>query len=214
MKEKGEYLSMNNLGIINEVKTDCKAIAFTFDDGPNPLYTKQLLEIFQQVSGKATFFMIGEQMEKHPEVVAEVYEQNHEIGNHTFTHPGLTKLSGEECYLELEKTEKLITQLTGKKPVLFRPPYIDYNEETKKIVDRFQYKTIGALNGDALDWEQPGVEFIVKKTKGHIRNGSILIFHDGFGDRSQSIEAVRLLVAELVEEGYQLVTVSELLSNR
>ncbi|MDC3416046.1 polysaccharide deacetylase family protein [Aquibacillus salsiterrae] len=204
----------DDLGIITKVDTEAKMVAFTFDDGPNPTYTRELLDIFNEVSGHATFFMIGEQMERHPEVVGEVPKQGHEIGNHTFTHAKLTELTDEQCFVELDKTAKLIKELTGDVPKHFRPPFIDYNRATKKVVERFGYDTIGALNVDALDWEQPGIEHIYTKSLNHVASGSILIFHDGFGDRSQSIEAVRRLVKELTSQGYQLVTVSKLLNQR
>ncbi|WP_144554452.1 polysaccharide deacetylase family protein [Bacillus sp. X1(2014)] len=197
--------------MINEVPTSRKAVAITFDDGPNPIYTPQVLEIFSETVGKATFFMIGEQMKKNPEVVKQVAARGHEIGNHTFTHPKLSQLSNIECLEEIEKNEKLIEELAGRKPVVFRPPYLDYNQDTVSLLKQKGYPIIGALNLAAHDWEQPGVTHILEKSREGIKNGSILIFHDGYGDRSQTIEAVRKLVSELTSQGYQLVTVSELL---
>lgn len=198
--------------MINEIPTLQRAVAITFDDGPNPVYTPQVLEIFSEAKGKATFFMIGEQMRNHPEVVRQVCDQGHEIGNHTFTHPKLSQLSIEDCLKEIEETEKLIEKMAGQKPVVFRPPYLDYNQDTVSLLQKQRYPMIGAVNLDAQDWEQPGVEHILEKSREAVKNGSILIFHDGYGDRSQTIEAVRMLVSELTSQGYQLVTVSELLT--
>jgi peptidoglycan-N-acetylglucosamine deacetylase len=197
--------------MMNEIHTSQRKVAITFDDGPNSVYTPQILDIFSKAKGKATFFMIGEQMTNHPEVVKQVADQGHEIGNHTFTHPKLSQLSVEDCREEIEQTEKLIEEMTGQKPVIFRPPYLDYNQDTVSILQQKGYSMIGALNLEALDWEQPGVEHIFEKSKDVVKNGGILIFHDGFGDRSQTIEAVRMLVSELTSQDYQLVTVSELL---
>ncbi|MEH7082369.1 polysaccharide deacetylase family protein [Neobacillus drentensis] len=197
--------------MINKVPTSRKAVAITFDDGPNPIYTPQVLEIFSESVGKATFFMIGEQMKKNPEVVKQVAALGHEIGNHTFTHPKLSLLSIAECLEEIEQNEKLIEELAGQKPVVFRPPYFDYNQDTVSLLNQKGYPMIGAINLEARDWEQPGVMHILEKSRERIQNGSILIFHDGYGDRSQTIEAVRKLVSELTSQGYQLVTVSELL---
>lgn len=202
---------MGKLSIIHEVHTSTKAIAFTFDDGPDPRYTPQLLDIFREAGGKATFFMIGEQMEKYPDVVNAVHAEEHEIGNHTYSHPKLTQLAEADVYGELSRTELLIEALVGNKPAVFRPPYFDHNKDTAKIVDSFGYSTIGAVNGEARDWDQPGVDHILGATRSQIRSGAVLIFHDGYGDRSQSVEAVRKLVAELSAEGYQFLTVSELL---
>ncbi|OCT12039.1 polysaccharide deacetylase [Paenibacillus pectinilyticus] len=197
--------------IIRHVSTTQKAIAFTFDDGPNPVYTPQLLDIFDEVSGRATFFMMGKQIELYPETVLDVHVRKHEIGNHTYSHPFMTRISLEECERELLDTDRIITQVTGTRPVVMRPPYMDYNLEVHSITAKFAYPVIGALNGDARDWEMPGVEHILEVNRKQIGCGSILLFHDGFGDRSQTIEAVRILTKELAEEGYQLVTVSELL---
>lgn len=199
-------------GIIHHVNTSHKVIAITFDDGPNPLYTPKVLEIFRGVSGKATFFMIGQKMIEHPEIVKAVSNEFHEIGNHTYSHIKLTQLSTTDCLNEMRRTDQIIKDLTGMKPTAFRPPYFDYNDKIVSLTERLGYKIIGALNTDALDWEQPGVDYILSKTRQHIKNGSILIFHDGYGDRSQTIEAVRKLVIELKTEGYRLITVSELLS--
>jgi peptidoglycan-N-acetylglucosamine deacetylase len=197
--------------MINEIQTSKKVVAITFDDGPNPVYTPQVLEIFSKAKGKATFFMIGEQMINHPEVVKQVADQGHEIGNHTFTHPKLSQLSIQDCLKEIEETEELIEKMAGRKPVVFRPPYLDYNQDTISLLQKKRYPMIGAVNLEAQDWEQPGVEHIVRKSGEAVKDGSILIFHDGYGDRSQTIEAVQMLVSELTSQGYQLVTVSELL---
>lgn len=197
--------------MINEVHTSQRMVAITFDDGPNPLYTPQILEIFSEAKAKATFFMIGEQMKSHPDVVKQVTEGGHEIGNHTFSHPMLSQLSIDDCLAEIEQTEKLAVELDGRKPVVFRPPYFDYNQDTVSLLQQKGYPMIGAVNLEAQDWEQPGVEHILGKSRDVVKNGSILIFHDGYGDRSQTIEAVRMLVSELISQDYQLVTVSELL---
>lgn len=197
--------------MINEIPTSQRVVAITFDDGPNSVYTPQVLEIFSKAKGKATFFMIGEQMRNHPEIVKQVLDQGHEIGNHTFTHPKLSKLSIKDSLEEIEQTEKLIEEMTGRKPIVFRPPFLDYNQDTLSILQQKGYAMIGALNLEAQDWVEPGVEHILEKSRDVVKNGGILIFHDGYGDRTQTIEAVRILVSELTSQDYQLVTVSELL---
>jgi peptidoglycan/xylan/chitin deacetylase (PgdA/CDA1 family) len=209
-----EVDKLTKFSVLEQVPTEDKIVAFTFDDGPNPLYTRQLLDIFSQVGGKATFFMLGEQMdasEEAEQVAREAHAVGHEIGNHTYTHPNLATVSLEEAQAEIEKMEQRIVQITGNKPSVFRPPYFGINDEIQQLVGERGYYTIGGVNGEAMDWEQPGVEFIVDQTKKKLGKGSILIFHDGYGDRSQSIEAVKILSEELTAEGYQLVTVSELI---
>lgn len=202
---------MAEMNMINEVVTSQKIVAITFDDGPNSIYTPQVLEIFRNAEGKATFFMIGEQIEKHPEIARQANELGHEIGNHTYSHLKMSDLNPRQRVEEITRTEKLIHDVTGQKPSAFRPPYLDYNPDTALTVADMGYHAIGALNIEAHDWEQPGVDHILSKSMSSVKNGSILIFHDGFGDRSQTIEAVRLLVSELTAQGFQLVNVSELL---
>ncbi|MDT9722264.1 polysaccharide deacetylase family protein [Paenibacillus sp. ClWae2A] len=188
-----------------------KVVAFTFDDGPHPVYTPQVLEIFRRAGGRATFFMIGQEMENHPEIAAEVHREGHEIANHTYTHPDLTKLTLEEAGEELQRAENLVQEVTGEPARCFRPPYFGVNDDILSLAAERGYRTIGSVNGDARDWDNPGVEHILERTRSAVKPGSVLIFHDGYGDRSQTVEAVRVLVEELAGEGYRLVTVSELL---
>ncbi|WP_256758839.1 polysaccharide deacetylase family protein [Cohnella sp. WQ 127256] len=199
--------------ILHQVHTRRKALALTFDDGPNPIYTRGILDLLKEVSGKATFFMIGEQMENYPDVVRAVDSEGHEIGNHTYSHPYLSRISKDECKLELKRTEILIHKLTGKRPRVFRPPYLEYNEDVVAVSESAGYRMIGALNLDAQDWGQPGAGHIFDKSLECVRNGSILMFHDGYGDRSQTMQAVGWLLQILSTKGYQLVTVSELLAS-
>lgn len=197
--------------IIHQVTTRQKKVAFTFDDGPNPIYTPQVLDIFREAGGKATFYMIGEQMQAVPEVVRQVVQEGHEIGNHTFTHPALPDLSPEDQLAQLKDTDQLIQLFTGRPCRTFRPPYLAVNDDVLGLAASLGYHSIGCVNGEARDWEMPGVEHMVSTTLRTLQPGSILLFHDGFGDRSESIEAVRLLVQHLSTEGYELVTVSRLL---
>ncbi|WP_136604093.1 polysaccharide deacetylase family protein [Paenibacillus dokdonensis] len=197
--------------VINRIETEEKAVAFTFDDGPNAEYTPQILDIFRESDAKATFYMIGTQMQHNPALVRTVYQEGHEIGNHTFSHPHLTELSEQDYMHEVVKTENLLSDIIGIKPATFRPPYFDHNEQVDGLVSGLGYPMIGVVNSEANDWDLPGVQHILDKTRAQVKPGSILLFHDGFGDRSQTVEAVRILVSELVADGYKLVTVSELL---
>jgi len=197
--------------IIHVVATTERVVAFTFDDGPDAVYTPQLLDIFREVQGKATFCMVGAQIDRNPEVAAAVHEAGHEIANHTYTHPFLTRIDLDEARKELERTDARIREVTGGEPVrTFRPPYFDANDEVIALANELGYKSLGATNLEARDWDQPGVEHILKHTRDTIVPGSILLFHDGFGDRLQTVEAVRILVRELAHSGYRFVTASEL----
>ena len=203
---------MVKLAMLHRVPTTARVVAFTFDDGPNPVYTPQLLDIFRQVGGKATFFMIGQQIDAHPATAAAVHTGGHELGNHTLTHPRLTQLAPDAVRAELVQTHERIQLITGAPVRTFRPPFLDVNDAILALAAELGYWSIGAVNLGTRDWEQPGIDHIVEQTRGAVGSGSILVFHDGFGDRSQSVEAVRILVAELAADDYRFVTVSELLA--
>lgn len=202
---------MTQLSLVHQVPTDERIVAFTFDDGPHPLFTKQLLDIFHSVNGKATFFMVGQEIDAHEDIAKAVHNAGHEIANHTYSHLDLTNLTLEEARTEIKQADERIHRLTGKPVMNFRPPYFGVNDDILALAAEFGYSSIGAVNGEAKDWEQPGVEFILDHTRKTVGNGSIFLFHDGYGDRYQTVEAVRVLVEELTADGYRLVTVSELL---
>ncbi len=198
--------------ILHQVPTTTRVVAFTFDDGPNPVYTAQLLDIFRHARGKATFFMIGQHIDAYPATAAAVHAEGHELGNHTLTHPKLTQLAPDAMHAELVQTDERIQRITGAPARTFRPPYLDVNDKVLALAAELGYWSIGAVNLETRDWEEPGIEHIVEKTRDYVGGGSILVFHDGFGNRSQSVEAVRMLVAELAAQNYRFVTVSELLA--
>jgi peptidoglycan/xylan/chitin deacetylase (PgdA/CDA1 family) len=198
--------------MVHEVSATARVVAFTFDDGPHPVYTPQLLDIFRDAHGKATFFMIGQQIDAHPATAAAVHAAGHELGNHTWTHPRLTQLTPDDARAELVQTDARIQRITGTAVRTFRPPFLDVNDAILTLAADLGYWSIGAVNLEARDWEQPGIKHIVEQTRASVRSGSILVFHDGFGDRSQSVAAVRMLVAELAAQDYQFVTVSDLLA--
>lgn len=195
---------------IESVPTEDNKIAFTYDDGPDPNYTESILELLEKYNAKATFFMIGEQIEKYKDIVKEVAYRGHEIGNHTFHHHDLTSLGKEAIESELAKTDQCIREIVKQTPVSFRPPFMAWNETADQVARQFSYSIIGARNFSAKDWENPGIEWIVNETKRQIQPGSIFIFHDGYGDRTQTVEATKRLLEEYAGE-YQFVTVRHLL---
>lgn len=200
--------------LVHRVPTQEKAVAFTFDDGPHPVFTEQVLEIFQKMDGRATFCMIGQEIDKFGDIAAKVHSAGHELVNHTYSHPDLTQLTLEEARSEILLGDERIRRVTGKPASNFRPPFFAVNEVILSLAAEFGYHSIGCVNGEAKDWEQPqpGVDYILEHTRPAVANGSILLFHDGYGDRAQTIEAVQVLVQELAAEGYRFVTVNELLT--
>jgi len=157
--------------------------------------------------------MIGQEMDAFEELAKEVHAAGHEIGNHTYSHPDLTLLTQGEARGEIKQASERIRRVTGRHPSSFRPPYFAVNEDVFSLAAEFGYDVIGCVNGEAKDWEQPqpGVEYILEQTRATVDNGSIFLFHDGYGDRTQTVEAVRVLVAELADQGYRFVTIRELM---
>lgn len=203
---------MSLLPIIHQLPVAEKVVAIGFDDGPDEHYTPAILDCLAKVNGKATFFVIGIHLEKYPNIAKRIIAEHHEIGNHTFHHPMLANMSEAEIEAELLKQEEAIKQYLDVTPTVFRPPFFSFDEKVEAIVHRLGYKlTAGCANGEAKDWENPGVEHIVNHTVNTIAPGQILLLHDGFGDRSQTVEALDTIVNQLTAQGYRFVTISELL---
>ncbi|GMK37053.1 oligosaccharide deacetylase [Paenibacillus sp. CCS19] len=206
---------MTKATMYNEVATKEKLVAFTFDDGPNPEWTPLFLDVFRKHGAKATFFFIGSHIDKYPELAKKTFEEGHELGNHTFSHPFMSKLSKEEQVEELSRADRMISGVTGRNPSTCRPPYFDVNDDLLEACAERGYSVIGAANMESRDWEDAtSAEHIIATSREQIRNGSIFIYHDGFGDRSSTLKAVSILIPELIEAGYRLVTISELLASR
>lgn len=202
--------------VVWEVPTDRKVIALTFDDGPHPAYTPQVLALLKQYKAKATFFVIGGRVKMNPGLVRQTLAEGHEIGNHTYTHPYFNRNRQPDFMRsELERTHDAIVQATGVAPKLFRPPGGYYNETIVDVAKRSGYLVVmWSWDQDTKDWRSPGVERIVRKVLDHDHNGDIVLFHDFNDGRMQTVEALRRILPELQQRGYTFVTVSELLSLR
>ncbi len=195
--------------MLHQVETRRNAVAFTFDDGPHPVHTPELAALFREHGGKATFFVVGRELERYPEVAKALCADGHELGNHTYSHPHLPTLDEARRREELERTDALIAAITGEKPVSFRAPYLDRDEALDALIREYGFASAGGTNLDAKDWDSPGVDYIVEKTRPSLRPGSVILLHDG-GDRAQTVEAVRRLLPEAVALGLELVTFGEL----
>lgn len=197
-----------------------KKIAITFDDGPDPRWTPKILDELKKENVKATFFMIGLEAEKSPELVRRAYAEGNEIGNHTFTHPDISNVLRGYMKVELNLTERLYAGLIGAKTALFRPPYsIDQEPDTAdqvrplEISQEMGYLTIGDKI-DPNDWHdnpRQSAEQITQSVISQLGKGNIILLHDGGGDRSQTVRAIPMIVDALRARGYQFVPVSELL---
>lgn len=209
-------------------------IALTIDDGPASPYTAQMLDVLKQYNVKATFFLIGENADRYPNLVRRIWNEGHEIGNHTFTHPNVARLSKGDARLELNTMQRALQSIIGRSTLLFRPPYNADAEPTSedevepiRIATDLGYITVGEFI-DPQDWNpfevQPNGSVHTRRAKEMLdsvfqqlgtEQGSSILLHDGGGDRSETVKLIPMLITSLRQKGYQFVTVSQLIdSNR
>lgn len=193
--------------------TDAPKVALTFDDGPDPAQTPRLLEILDRFAVPATFFLIGNHIEGHARLAERLVQAGHDVGNHTYSHPLLLKLSDEEIVEEIRRTDVLLRALTGEPPRFLRPPMGLFSPRVLDLVEAAGYRTVV---GDVYprDSHKPGQEKIVSRVLNRTMTGSIIILHDGGNsrpvDRSQTLGAVQEIVPRLRERGFEFVLLSEL----
>lgn len=189
-------------------KSAGKVVALTFDDGPVPEYTEKYVDILKSMEIKATFFVIGKNAKRHPELVKYIYENGNEIGLHSYSHFNMSKMKPEQIVDELYKTQKIIFESTGVKPTLFRPPYGAFNKTLLKISDSLGLHVV-LWNVDPDDWQSPTPESIILRVTRHTKNGSVILMHEG---KINTLAALPQIIEKLKAEGYSFVTVSELLN--
>ncbi len=189
-----------------------KYVALTFDDGPHPVYTEQILDILAKNNARATFFVIGENAERYPELVRKEFDAGHEIGNHTYSHPDMRTVSVDKALEEIGKAEDVITNITGVRPTLFRSPGGVFPDELVIAVENIDCKPVlWSWRQDTKDWSMPSAEHIVKNVLANLKDGDIILFHDFNLKGSPTPHALEMLLPALAEKGYTCVTVSELI---
>jgi peptidoglycan-N-acetylglucosamine deacetylase len=191
-------------------------IALTFDDGPNDPYTSEILDILKKYNVKATFFVLGKNVERYPGIAGRIIKEGHVIGNHTYDHPYLLIQSKSHIKYEIQKAEQAIVAATNIKPYLFRSPYGVDNKWIYQAAKQMGYVTIewsvtGHNGGKEI---QP--DKIIKDVLKGVENGSIILLHDGdrlirHPDRSHIVKVLPFIIESLQRKGYQFVTVPELI---
>ncbi len=199
---------------VHQIKPDGdkKLVALTFDDGPSATYTEKYIEILNQYGIHATFFNLGQNIEQYPDLAKKIVESGNELMSHTYQHQQLSTLESAALQSEFSSAFDTISQVAGVQTTSFRPPYGDFKEST--WLKSGGLASLSVLwNLDSEDWRMPGVETIVSNSTKNAFSGSIILMHDGGGDRSQDVEALPQIIETLQSEGYTFVTVGELLKS-
>ena len=187
-------------------------IALTFDDGPHPRQTPKILEILAKYGIKATFFTVGINAYYYPETLKSVVDAGHEIGNHTYTHPKVSKIEKGKLREEIENCEEIIYQLTEYKTKLFRPPEGMIDSGVLNLIDDLDYSII-LWDIDTRDWAHTPPRQIADNVINSISSGDIILMHDYIGTNSPTCEALELFIPILLEKGFKFVVISELLGS-
>jgi peptidoglycan/xylan/chitin deacetylase (PgdA/CDA1 family) len=202
--------------VIYHVKTDKKLIALTFDDGPNEPYTSQILNLLKKYNIKATFFPVGENVARHRKTIQRMAREGHIIGNHTYSHSLFNEIFPINFNKSITKTQNLIHKVTGKTPILFRPPWFLRSHSIFKSAKKNNLTTITGTFGSYREVFQPNGKLLAKDAIKKIKPGAILVFHDGYnnksGKRISTVEAIKEIIPIIISKGYKFVTLPELLS--
>ena len=185
-----------------------KTIALTFDDGPGP-YTEKLLDILDRYDAKATFFLIGSKVSARANTLRRMQSRGHQLGNHSWSHPELNKVSAEQLASEIDQTNNVIKQAVGTKPNIIRPPYGAFN---RAVLDQFRQRGMSAVvwSVDTRDWADRNSEIVCSRAVAGARNGAVILMHD---IHQTSVNAVPCILDSLKQQGYSFVTVQNLIGD-
>ncbi len=187
-----------------------KRVALTFDDGPHPRYTEKILEILDDFGVTATFFVIGVNAENYPEALDKIVASGCEIANHTYSHVRIDKMSEDELYNQIKKCEDVLYDKTGKRPTLFRPPEGRVPQSLLTLSETMGYSVV-LWSIDTLDWSHNPSEKISATVMKQMRGGDIILMHDYVSGLNTTCDALKIFIPKLLAEGYEFVTVSELI---
>ncbi|MHB1126324.1 MAG: polysaccharide deacetylase family protein [Bacillota bacterium] len=196
---------------------DFKLVALTFDDGPDPLYTQQILDILGERDIMGTFFLLGRHVENYPEIARRIVDEGHEIGNHTYSHYNMLKAPPARIEEEIVKGEEAIERVTGERPALFRPPRGVYDANTQKVLRERGYNLI-LWSLSSRDWLEISARDIHNNIMARAKPGEIILFHDSGnlfrssgGSRLNTVTALPTIIDELERQGYSFVTVTQMM---
>jgi peptidoglycan/xylan/chitin deacetylase (PgdA/CDA1 family) len=201
---------INDSEVYRKNENQYKKIALTFDDGPHPKLTPKILRILDKYNVKATFFTVGINVHYYPETFEEIVAHGHEIGNHTYTHPHVSRVDRVTLRGEIERCEDEIYEHGEYKTKLFRPPEGMIDNGVTSLIKELDYKVI-LWDIDTRDWDHTNPRDIAEMVVNKVSSGDIILMHDYISYNSPTPEALELFLPILIEKGYQFVTVSELI---
>lgn len=196
--------------VYHKKKNNRMEIALTFDDGPHPYYTPIILDILEEYGVNATFFTVGENIEYYPVTAERLLTSGHEIENHTFSHARIGKMCYDDIYREIEQCEDAVSATSERKTKFLRPPQGQMSEVVKQVIRDLDYRIV-LWDVDTRDWAHTPPKEIADNVLSVVTAGDIILMHDFIGHNSPTPEALRILIPELLDRGYNFVTVSELI---
>lgn len=199
-----------------KISTREKVVALTFDDGPNEPYTSQIVEFLNKKNVKATFFQVAKNVQQYPKTTLAIVKAGHVIGNHSLSHQFGKYFSQPGLKREIETSQAIFSDILGKTPALFRPPWLWRQPLLFKTLKEMSLQPVSGIFCSDLEVFQPKANRLAKRTLARVKPGAIIIFHDGYNakgaSRSQTVEAVKIVVEELSRQNYRFVTVDKLLN--
>ncbi|MGW2517944.1 polysaccharide deacetylase family protein [Streptomyces sp. NPDC001617] len=180
-----------------------RTMVLTFDDGPDPRYTPHILDTLAEYDVRATFFVCGEQADWNRDLLGRMADEGHVVGNHTWSHPLLTRLTRSQIHSEMERTSDVIEDAYGERPLWFRAPYGAWNRAAFQLGAELGMEPL-AWTVDTLDWTIPGTRTIVHRVEDGAAPGVVVLSHDAGGDRTQSVRALKDYLPHLLDSGYHM----------
>lgn len=205
---KGRGFRGYDVHTVFKPRSGSKEVALTFDDGPSAEYTEKILDILEDEGVRATFFVMGSQVEDHPSLVRKSHNAGMSIQAHSWSHQDYARMTSDEIRRDVLKTNTAIEDAIGSRPNCVRPPYGSINPKVSNSLKKEGMKNV-LWSGDSKDWQKPGVSAIASNSLLSVHSGSILLFHDAGGERSQTVKSLPRIIDKLKKDGYSFVTLCD-----